>query len=172
MVYVTVGKQQLTLQPNMVTQSQDIPLGKPLTIETRTTQGDLIERFDPPQSGHVEHYVYNIAGASPLVERIATYGTATKQPSRLLGAPRWSTSAVDYYFTEPPELVKLKWGAATRKVLEGINGRPVDQVMAMLASNEARVQVILAHTRWDDPNSRKISQWIELSSRISEGAQP
>ncbi len=172
-VYVTVGKQQLTLQPNMVTQASDIPLGKPLTIETRTTQGELIERFDPPQSGHVEHYVYNIAGASPLVERIVSYGASlgpgTKQPPRFLGAPRWSTSAVDYYFTEPPESEKIKWGSVTRKVLEGINGRPVDQVMAMLASNEARVQVVFAHIKWDDPNSRKISQWNELANQIKEG---
>ena len=166
-VYVTVGKQQLTLQPNMVTQAQDIPLGKPLTIETRTTQGELIERFEPPQSSRVEHYVYNIASASPLVEWIVIYGTP-KQPPRLLDAPRWSALAVDYYFTEPAEAVKTKGGAATRKMLEGINGRPVADVMSMLSSNEARAQVILAHAKWDDPKSRKISQWKELASQINQ----
>ena len=169
-VYVTVGKQKLTLQANMATQSADIPLGKPLSIETRTTQGDLIERFDPEQSGHVEHYVYNIAGASPLVEWTAVYGTASKQPPRFLEAPRWSTSSVDHYFSEPPETVETKHGAAMRRVLEGIKGRTVEEAMGMMESDAARIQVVLAHARWDDPNSRKILQWKELAERI-EGAE-
>lgn len=168
-VYVTVGKQKLTLQPNMVTDAEDIPLGKPLTIETTTTQGTLIERFDPPQSGHVEHYVYNVAGASPLVEWTAVYGRGTKPPPRLFGAPRWITSNVDVYFSAPPETVKTKGGTATRTVLEGLNGRPPSEAMEMLTSNEVRAQVALAHVEWDDPNSRRLSQWKDLAGSFNVG---
>ena len=170
-VYVTVGKQKLTLQPNMATDADDIPLGKPLTIETSTTQGDLIERFDPPQSGHVEHYVYNVASASPLVETTTVYGKANKPPPRLNGAPRWSTSSVDYYFTELPETVKTKGGSATRTALQGMHGRTPSEAMDMLTSNEARAQVVLAHVEWDDPNSRRLSQWKELANQLGEGMQ-
>jgi Zn-dependent protease with chaperone function len=165
-VYVTVGKQKLTLQPDMATDADDIPLGKPLTIETSTIQGDLIERFDPPQSAHVEHYVYNVASASPLVETTAVYGRGSKPPPRSYGAPRWSTSSVDYYFTEPPETVKTKGGSATRTALQGMHGRTPSEAMEMLTSNEVRAQVVLAHVEWDDPNSRRLSQWKELASSI------
>lgn len=171
-IYVWVGEQKLVLQPNMATQAADIPLNKPLTIEAQTLQGETIERFETSQSGHVEHYVYNVAGASPLVQWTAVYGTAEKKPAKFLDAPRWTTAAVDHFFTEPPESVKTKGGSATRTVLEGINGRPAREVMDMLTKDEERIRVIKTHLRWDEQNSPRYQQWQQLAELISTTPAP
>ena len=171
-VLVSMGKQQHILQPNMVLDNLTFELGKPFTIEARTRQGAVIEHFTPALSGHVEHYVYNVAGASPLVEWTASYGTGDKRPPRYLDAPRWSVSAVDHYFSAPPETVKTKGGVAYRQVLEGMNGRPAGEAMAMLASDEARKQVIFAHAKWDNPNGANYAQWKEFESQLGTVVQP
>ena len=79
---------------------------------------------------------------------------------------------MDHYFSAPPETVKTKGGVAYRQVLEGMNGRPAGDVMSMLASDEARKQVIFAHAKWDNPNGANFAQWKELESRLNPAAQP
>ncbi|MEQ1529795.1 MAG: M48 family metalloprotease, partial [Methylococcales bacterium] len=46
----------------------DTALGKNHVIETITQQQALIERFTPELHGHGQHYVYNVAAATPLLK--------------------------------------------------------------------------------------------------------
>ena len=165
-VQVTLGKQQFTLQARTATNNVEFEIGKFFTIETHTKQGERVEHFTPSLTGHVEHYVYNVAGASPLVERTISYGNGSKRPPRMLGAPRWSTIAVDYYFTAAPESVKTKNGEAYRQVLEGMKDSGAIDVLAMLTNDEARNQVILAHAKWDNPNQPQYAVWRELAVQM------
>jgi Zn-dependent protease with chaperone function len=170
-VIVVAGNQQYDIPPNSVKNYLQFPVDAALTIETQTTSGELIERFTPELTGFVEHYVYNVAGASPLVEWTAVYGNAEKRPPRFFDAPRWTRASVDDYFTTPPTSVRTKGGGASRRVLEGLSGHSITEVMNMLQTDEARKQVILAHAKWDTPNTPNSEQWKELASRV-QSPQP
>lgn len=84
-------------------------------VSTRTAQGALVEEFSVPDAQGTN--VYNVAGATPLVEWTAHYGGNAITPDRPLGAPRWLDSAADVFFRDPPRSVSTKYGPATRKVL-------------------------------------------------------
>ena len=161
-VQVVIGKQRYRLAPYSSTQA-DIETPAGMTVEASTTDGRLIERFNPPLTSHANRYVYNVAGASPLVEWTAVYGSATEQPPRFLGAPRWTTSYADVLFSKPPESVRIKGSGTTRLVLSGFGDRAPDDALKMLKNSEERKQVIAAHARWDSENAPNAAQWRTLA---------
>lgn len=161
-VQVVIGKQRLRLAPYTATQA-DIETPAGMTVEASTTDGRLIERFNPPLTSHANRYVYNVAGASPLVEWTAVYGSATEQPPRFLGAPRWITSYADVLFSKPPESVRIKGSGTTRLVLSGFGDRTPDEALKMLKNSEDRKQVIAAHARWDNENAPNALQWRTMA---------
>lgn len=161
-VKIHAGNQQLTLSPFSSTQV-DVKLGDTIKIEARTSDGRLIVSFNPQLDAYAQHYVYNVAGASPLVEWTAAYGSAYAQPPRLLGAPRWVKSSADVLFTDPPSSVESKSGGATRSVLSGAGGRAPSEVLALLKSDAERNQVILAHAKWDRENARNTKEWLAIA---------
>jgi Zn-dependent protease with chaperone function len=165
-VVITFGKQHASLPPHGLSSVFDIPIARPLQIETRTAQGELIESFKPELSGHVAHYVYNVAGASPLIKWAATYGNAEKQPPQFLDAPRWASIDADAYFVDPPSSVSTKTGGAVQWVLEGLGEHSPEEAMRVLKNDEARKQVILAHAKWDDPDAPQATVWKELAERM------
>lgn len=164
-VQVVIGKQRFRLAPYTATKA-DIETPAGMTVEASTMDGRLIERFNPPLTSHANRYVYNVAGASPLVEWTAVYGSATEQPPRFLGAPRWTTSYADVYFSKPPESVRIKGSGTTRLVLSGFGDRAPDEALKMLKNSEERKQVIAAHARWDSENAPNAAQWRTL---VGEG---
>ncbi len=161
-VTVYAGNQQITLAPFSASQL-DIELSDAVAIESRAADGNIIERFNPPPGGRAQHYVYNVAGASPLVEWVARYGSAAEHQPRFLGAPRWLTSSADVLFAEPPESVQTKGGAATRTILSGIGERAPTEVLQLLQSDAERKQVALAHAKWDRANARYASEWQAMA---------
>jgi Zn-dependent protease with chaperone function len=164
-VEVRVGAQRIALAPFSAAH-RDFELSDALTIETRTTGGDLIERFSPNLAG-AKHYVYNVASASPLVEWTAVYGSATKQPPRYLGAPNWLASSADVFFADAPESVKTKGGGATRLVLSGLGDRPPAEVLNLLANETQQKQVIAAHAKWDSANTPNAQEWQAIANQLS-----
>jgi Zn-dependent protease with chaperone function len=142
----------------------EVPLTEDCRIEATTDNGTLIESFTPPLGGHGQHYVYNVAGASPLVEWTATYGSATEVPPRLLGLPKWTTSSAEFFFAEPPKSVQTKSTGATRLVLAGLGERAPNEVLSALRSDQERRQVIDLHAKWDLPNSPHSQEWKSLAS--------
>jgi len=158
-VEVSAGKGRVPVRPFSSNQI-DVQLDDTSAVEARTAAGDLIEQFKPPLSGHAQHYVYNVAGASPLVEWTATYGNAAAQPPRFLGAPQWTTSSADVLFAEPPASVRTKGGGATRTVLSGLGERAPEEVLKVLGENEAeRQRVIALHAKWDHASAPHTKEW-------------
>jgi hypothetical protein len=55
------------------------------------------------------HSVYNVAGASVLVEWTASYGSAGAMPERVVGPVRWTTTDASFIFEEPPEQISTSY---------------------------------------------------------------
>lgn len=166
-VTVKVGGRSLSLAP-LSNASMDIDPAEQLHVEARTADGRLIESFDAQRSGR---QVYNVAGASPMVEWTAVYGPATPRDARRLGAPRWFSTHADVIFTDPPQSLSTKNGqGTTRDVLQGVADWPVPRQMdALDQSLEAREHVIEAHARWDDMDAPDLLQWLYMASEHANG---
>jgi hypothetical protein len=167
-VKVSAGDQQLSLAPFSARQIE-VRLDEKTTIESCAADGSVIERFTPSLSGHAQRYVYNVAGAGPLVEWTAVYGSASERPPRPLGAPRWLTSSADVLFTEPPKSVKTKGGGATRSVLTGLGDGPPTEVLKLVKSDVERKRIIGAHARWDQGNVRYTTEWRAMAEDQQPG---
>ncbi|MFI4983515.1 MAG: hypothetical protein ACHQIO_24450, partial [Nevskiales bacterium] len=86
-------------------------------VSAKTLEGTVIESFDADAHLSFANYIYNIAGAAPLVQWTAVYGNVGTVPERRLGAPRWSSTTADFIFEEPPREINSKTGGGTRTVL-------------------------------------------------------
>jgi Zn-dependent protease with chaperone function len=156
-IHVTVGASKVSISP-FSTASFDLSPDKHYRVESRTGSGELIETFDADVRG-IANYVYNVAGASPLIEWTAVYGDAQQRPEMRLGAPRWGTTTADILFAKPPEKIETKSSGDTRQVLTGFGNRPPDEILELLKDPAEVDRVIAAHVRWDDPGSAYAAQW-------------
>ena len=134
-------------------------------IEARTHSGQLVDTLRTELSGTFGSFVYNVAGATPLVEWTAIYGPAEPRPPRMLGAPRWASTSADVLFERPPEQVKTDVHGAVRLVLSGLADAPPIQQLAALANQADTQRVLTAHVQWDATNSARIATWLELAAR-------
>ena len=141
-------------------------------VQTRAVDGRLIETFDAVarKDGHP---VYNVAGAAPLMEWSATYGSVEERPERMLGAQRWLDSAADHVFTTPPKTVSgSKYSSGSyRTVLEGMAKLHPDIQLQMLADPAEQQRLALLHARWDDTGSTRIQAWMDSASAAPEFAE-
>lgn len=161
-VEVTIGDEEQTVDP-----------GSSATIETergdvmvtaRALDGRTIERFEADADG--DDFVYNVAGASPLVVWTAVYGGGAPMPEQRLGAPRWTETNVDYVLGEPPRSLSTSRssGGATRAVLQAVaDAPPYFQAQAVERESE-REAMIAAHLRFDPPDDPNLNDWAELAS--------
>lgn len=162
-VQITLGEQHFMVAP-YGSYNLAVRLDEKTELLAQTRTGQEIERFHPDLQGHSRHYVYNVAGASPLIEWTAAYGNATEVPPRKLGAPRWLAAGADVYFTEPPANISTKSGGGTRKVLSGAPANADPQAVLKLLDDETeRRRVAATHVQWDAPNTPQISRWQALS---------
>src|SRR5690606_19081256 len=107
----------------------DLPDVDSVRIRTTTRAGELVEELDADVSNTQTQYVYNVAGAAPLVEWTAVYGPGTEPPPRMLGAPRVTRTSADVLFREPPTSVSTRSGHASRSVLASLaDTDPVQQL--------------------------------------------
>lgn len=162
-VQVHIDKTIIGVAPFSATQV-DIVTHKSVTVEAYAPDGRLIERLNPPLAAHAEHYVYNVAGASPMVEWTAVYGNTEEQPARFLGAAHWFTSSVDVFFHEPPDSISTSGGGGKRTVLSGMGGDDPDDVLNYVKSKQEREQLILAHANWDKPGSPFAEKWQAIAA--------
>jgi Zn-dependent protease with chaperone function len=122
-------------------------------VSARTRSGELIETFTPSIGNPGLHYVYNVAGASPLIAWTASYGNAAEEEPRFLGAPRWLDARADFFFTTPPESISTKSGGATRHILSGMGDSTPEEILKLAGNDAQAQQIIQAHLRWDEPNA-------------------
>jgi Zn-dependent protease with chaperone function len=157
-VVVQVGGQRIEV-PAFAHRSVDLGNGDLLHVVTRTTDGHLIEEFDAKVSGPGTREIYNVAGAGVLVSWQAAYGNAVPEPTRYLGAPRWSTTHAEVVFGTPPSSVSTKGGGATMNVLTGLGIERPQALIGALPDDASRQAVAAAHARWDAPDSRYMEVW-------------
>lgn len=163
-VSVAVGSESASLAP-FSTATIGLPREEHYTVSTSTQQNQLIERFDVDLDNSYAHYIYNVAGASPLIEWTAVYGSAQARADRKLGAPRWTTTTVDLIFEEAPETISTKSGSGSRDVLSGFGNEYPDAVLDMLQTDKERDTLIAAHARWDSSESRYVGYWLRLAAK-------
>ena len=135
-----------------------------LPISAHTSEGLLIESMSVDSSHSLSNYVYNIAGAAPLVEWTAVYGAKSERPPVYLGAPTWSTTDADFVFTDPPEEIKTSSDGGTRDVLTGFADVNPQYLADYLPEGYATEGMISAHARWDHANSTNILYWLALAA--------
>ncbi|HKX43735.1 MAG TPA: M48 family metallopeptidase [Burkholderiaceae bacterium] len=162
-VSVKIGTVSTLHVAPFATATQDVDPGSMLKIETRSAKGELIESFDADVRGSFGQFVYNVAGAAPLVEWTAVYGNATARPERLLGAPRWTHSDADTLFAEAPKSISTKGGGGTRDVLTGLGSEAPQQQLGVLATDGERQRLIATHARWDGLDSPYAGHWLGLA---------
>jgi len=143
-----------------VSGTRSLPADGSIQVETRTAQGQLIERFDTDVGHGFGQFVYNVGGAAPLVEWTAAYGNASQRSERRLGATRWISSSADVLFGEPPRSISTKGGGGTRDVLSGAGNEPPGRQLSLLAGVVEQQRVAALHARWDALDSRYAGQWL------------
>ncbi|MET0540400.1 MAG: hypothetical protein ABWZ88_01465, partial [Variovorax sp.] len=165
LVEVQVGGQRAMLAPGASRQFE-VEANRPLSLTTHTADGAEIESLTvtPEQVG--ARYVYNVAGASPLLAWTATYGDATARPAKPLGAPRWSSQSAQYLLEAPPRQIRISSGGSTRDALSAAESRSVQANLGMLDNEADRNALITTHARWDAAESSDVLDWVTLAQSL------
>ncbi|HEX2873664.1 MAG TPA: M48 family metallopeptidase [Polyangiaceae bacterium] len=157
-VEVEVQGHRLALEPNGH-RTLALERSKREHISTRSAAGEDIEAFDEQLEGSL-HYVYNVAGATALVEWTAVYGNTPEVPPRELGAQRWFPSAADVFFEQPPKSLSSKSKGGKKKVLSAFPDDAPPPRLTAHAGESERANLIEMHTLWDLPSSRFLIDWL------------
>ena len=165
---VEVGDEKVRAAP-FTPVTVEVPQSGKLTVRALTAKGELIESFDEDLDGANARYVYNVAGAVPLVEWTAVYTSSAfgRQPpkERQLGTLRWSVTHVDHVFEEPPEQIQVKENSAGyRDVLSATWQISPYYQSESIKDEKERARVIHTHVRWDATDSAHYYEWLALAS--------
>jgi hypothetical protein len=135
-------------------------------VRTVAENGEVIEQFDANIPVGSNESVYNVAGASMLVEWTATYGHVGEVPERMVGPQRWTTSSADFIFEQPPESISSSSSSegGTRDVMGAFGHDNPSAMLSMLHDEKQRAQVIRTHARWDSSEGHYTAYWLALAS--------
>jgi len=140
-----------------------------LLVTASTPLGERIESFTADASNGLITHVYNVAGASHLVEWTAVYGNVPPGPTRELGAKRWLTTEADIVFGAPPTQIATRGKGARRIVL----GAPDDETpheMVRAVPLDVGIAMIEAHARWDAKTWHDLAEWLSLAESLPDYA--
>jgi Zn-dependent protease with chaperone function len=167
-VVVELGGKRMEIAPEG-NEGTQLDVNQVYKVRTTTPKGELIETFDADIRGSYGNYVYNVAGASVLVEWTASYGPAAKRPDRLKGAVRWTTTAAEYIFSDPPQSISTRHGeGGTREAMSTLDQLGPAQQLGALEREAERKPMLLAHARWDASTSPHGQTWLEFTSGLPE----
>ncbi len=166
-VIVQIDAQQAELSAGQMT-LLELKTNRAVQISTRTLEGHPIEQFEAPLEAGNNHYVYNVAAASPLIEWTASYGTTTETAPRQLGAPRWTTTSVDFPFVQPPDSIQTKQGGTTRTVLSGMADASPAAMLDTLKNTDDQARLIATRARWDDIRTPNTLYWLQRASELPQ----
>lgn len=156
-VTVEVGGERLHV-PARRHRELDVAARATHAVVAYTEDGREIERFRASVDDELGRYVYNVAGAAPLVE--ATYTVAAGDR----GAPRhharrWFATEVDRFHDEPPAQVEGTGSSVT--VLASL--ADLHPTLAVLElGDDAQAAVAEAQARWAPSHSRDLASWLYL----------
>ncbi|MGH8175691.1 MAG: M48 family metallopeptidase, partial [Steroidobacter sp.] len=165
-VTVSVGEDSINIAPFS---RATLTLGdkEKYAVKAVTETGDLIEQFDVDIPVGSNDSVYNVAGASALVEWTATYGSAAERPERMIGPLRWTTTNASLIFEEAPESIGAGSSSegGTRDVISAFGHDNPSALFAVVQDETQRAQIIAAHARWDSSDAPFTGMWLGLASQ-------
>jgi len=164
-VRVTIDGNTVELAP-LQSASMDVAPGAAHQVTTESAGGELIESFETERMTGRSHFTYNVAGATPMVQWSAVYGGAKPDEDRNLGAERWSATAADYVLEEPPSSIQTKSNdGGKRSVVSAVGELAPHRQLGLVTDEAQRQAMILAHARWDAPESRHLTTWLAMASQ-------
>ncbi|KQO20490.1 hypothetical protein ASF11_25015 [Acidovorax sp. Leaf76] len=162
-----VGAHKLSLPPG-ATQHLNVDVDKSLRLSSRTVEGQEIESFEETPDVISGQYVYNIALASPLMEWSVGYGSYTGSAAHEVPHERWLPTSVQIVLEEPPKSIQTKGSGGTRTVLSAPPANSWRSNLGVVEKEDTRKAVILAHARWDSPESASLMDWLTQASVLPE----
>lgn len=167
-VQVTFGAEQFDMLPDG-SLTLEVETKLPIPIEVLGPTGDVIDSLEVVAENSVSRYIYNVAGASPLLLWHEVYGDARAPADKPLGNPRWTTTDADYLFEDPPEEITTYSGSdgGTRSVVSGL-AYVSPQNMTDYISAEKLAELALIRAKYDAANSDNIYQWINQAGQIAD----
>lgn len=164
-VKVRVGGSSATLAPGGK-RVFEVEADKPVQMSAQTPEGQAIESFSANPGVIGGRYIYNVAGAGPLMAWTAIYGPGVPPPERKLGAPRWSLQSADAVLEPPPQQIKVaKGGTGSRSVVSGAETRSVGNVLDMVTTDSERKALIEVHGTWDSAQSEYLLEWLAVAEQ-------
>lgn len=139
-------------------------------VRTVTDRGDVIEQFDASIPVGSDESIYNVAGASMLVEWTAAYGSVSDVPERMIGPVRWTTSGADHIFEKPPESISTSRSSdgSTRDVMDAFGHDNPSALLSLLTDEKQQAEVIRTHAIWDSSDTHYAAYWLALAARSEE----
>lgn len=139
-------------------------------VRAVTERGDVIEQFDASIPVGSDESVYNVAGASMLVEWTATYGSVGQVPERMIGPVRWTTTRADFIFEQPPETINTSRGSdgGSRDVIQAFGHDNPSGLLTMLPDQKQQAEVIRTHALWDSSESHYVGYWLALAAQSEQ----
>ncbi len=159
-VHVDIDGEEEIVQPRSSVELEPAAIANARVV-TKTLDGRTIERFEIDIEEGSATYVYNVAGASPLVEWIAAYGNLGDGSTEPLGAPRFSRTNAEVLFSEPPGSVHGN-GPTTRLVLSGLAEESPYVQSSFVEDIESMHAMARAHVRWDASTDPNLALWLGL----------
>lgn len=168
-VVVTLGDQRVELMPDS-SAKVEVATKAPVPITTKTFSGVEIESLDVVADNSVTQYVYNIAGASPLLRWYEIYGEGVSAPDSIsLGNPKWTEADAAYVLEEPPKEITTHGNSdgGTRSVISGL-GYLEPKKMQEYADAEVLQNIAQLRLRYDLPHSENIFAWVKVLEKKGE----
>jgi Zn-dependent protease with chaperone function len=165
-----VMEERAHVVPGLSTDAWDLEPSGDVQVRTTTLDGREVDAFEVEVGGGFSHALYNVAGASALVEWTAVYGagagSAGDLPDVPLGAPRWSDAPHDYVFVKPPTSISLKRGqTAYKRVLESVHHAPPAAQTGLVNDAAEREALVLAHVTFDEVDG-EFGSWVGLAEEV------
>ncbi len=139
-----------------------------LNVRTYTTNDQLVESIDVNASMSSGDYVYNVAGAEPLIRWTAVYGSSSERPPQYLGDRKWIRADVDHLFEEPPESIDTSGSGGRRTVLGRFDDFDPAFLRSYFEEGDSTDDVVRAHALWDTAGSQHLLTWLGIASTFPD----
>ncbi|MBL8271031.1 M48 family metallopeptidase [Steroidobacter sp.] len=168
-VKVAVGADEVRLRPFS---HAKLPLldQEHYVIKTTAITGELIEEFQVDIPSGSNDNVYNVAGASLLMEWTAVYGNVTAPAERVVGPMRWTTSDASFIFEEPPSQLSTRRSSSgdTRTVLSAYGAEHPTPLFQWVKDQKQLHDVTAMHVIWDSSDAQYTAFWLSAASGMSD----
>ncbi len=158
-VTITVNHDTLTL-PAFGSRTMSMPPGR-VNLDTRASDGRIIEQLQMRTDFDRPYALYNVAGATVLVQWNSVGATEDTAPLGDVGASHWNVSPRRLMFHEkgqaPPADV-----VGEIRLVEALSPRQPYWLAQTMAPSDAFLAVAETHAHWDPTTSPGLAGWFKL----------